>query len=151
MTRARHVTPCHTASRIERIATLISALRIRAMTRSEIGELLNVGPSSVSKYLGDLRGKVAFDYSAGKQVCRVAMSAEESEAYLVKLASIAAARPASGRMTDLEKASNDPSRHFHVLADDEPYAIRLRRVPIVRDWAVAALFGPGPAHLEARA
>lgn len=142
MTRARHITPCNTAGRIENIRTLIATLQMRALTRSEIGDLLKVGPSGVRKYLADLAGKVAFDYDAGRQYCRLVIGAEEATAYLAQLAIGAAARPASGRLTDFDKAVRDPARHFHILADDEHYAIRLRRAPVVRDPLVAAFFGP---------
>ena len=150
MTRARHVTPCHTAGRIERTRTLISALQLRGrMTRDEIGDVIQLGPSGVRKYLADLGDKVALEYDAGQQYCRLTLGAQEAAAYVTQLAIEAAGRPRSGRPSDFDKASRDPSRHFHILADDAHYAIRLNRAPIGRDPLVAALFGVG--RIEARA
>jgi hypothetical protein len=37
-------------------------------------------------------------------------------------------------------------RHFHILADDTHYAIRVNRSPVTRDPLVAALFGPAPGQ-----
>jgi hypothetical protein len=36
-------------------------------------------------------------------------------------------------------------RHFHILADDTHYAIRVNRSPVARDPLVAALFGAAPS------
>ena len=38
-------------------------------------------------------------------------------------------------------------RHFHILADDTHYAIRVNRGPVTRDPLVAALFG-APTSLQ---
>lgn len=152
MTRARHVTPSHTAGRIEKICALVVAFQARgAMTRAEIGDVLKMGPSGVRKYLVDLGEKVAFESIGGEQLCRLTLSAEEATAYVAKLAHEAVGRPRPINVSDFEKAKRDPARHFHILDDDEHYAIRLGRTPIVRDPLVAAFFGPNGVGMEARA
>jgi len=152
MTRARHVTPCHTAGRIEKICSLVVAFQARGeMTRAEIGDVLKMGPSGVRKYLVDLGEKVTFGSIGGTQFCRLTLSAEEATAFVAKLTSEAAGRPRPPRASDFDKAKRDPARHFHILDDDEHYAIRLRRTPVARDPFVAALFGPGPASMGAHA
>jgi len=152
MTRARHVTPCHTAGRIERICALVIAFQSRgAMTRAEIGDVLKMGPSGVRKYLVDLGEKVAFGTVGGAQTCRLTLSAEEAAAYVAQLAREAAGRPRPINVSDFEKAKRDPARHFHILEDDEHYAIRLGRTPIERDPLVAALFGATATTVQSAA
>jgi hypothetical protein len=151
MTRARHVTPCHTAGRIERICSLVLAFQARgAMTRAEIGDVLKMGPSGVRKYLVDLGEKVSFGYVGGTQLCRLTLSTEEAPAYVAQLTREAAARPRTVNASDFDKAMRDPARHFHILADDEHYAIRLRRTPVMRDPLIAAFFGPHGMSVEVR-
>lgn len=151
MTRARHVTPCHTAGRIERICNLVRAFQARgAMTRAEIGDALKIGPSGVRKYLTDLGEKVAFSYVGGEQLCRLTLNAEEATAFVAKLRIDAVGRPRATGQSNFEKAVRDPSRRFHILADDEHYPIRIRRDQVVRDPLVAAFFGPHDAAMEAR-
>jgi hypothetical protein len=152
MTRARHVTPCHTACRIEKICSLVLAFQARgAMTRAEIGDVLKMGPSGVRKYLVDLGEKVAFGSIGGEQLCRLTLGAEEARAFVAQLAREAAGRPRPINVSDFEKAKRDPNRHFHILDDDEHYAIRLGRAPIVRDPLVAAFFGPHGAGMGVHA
>jgi hypothetical protein len=151
MTRARHVTPGQTAARIERLRMLITTLQVRQLLRDELGDILKVGPSGVRKYLKDLRGKVELTIDAGNMVCRLVMSAEESRVYLATLATQIPVRQAAAPRSAFRHAAQDPARHFHILADDTHYAIRVSRAPIVRDPWVAALFGAGPARMEVRA
>jgi hypothetical protein len=152
MTRARHVTPCHTAGRIEKICSLVLAFQARgAMTRAEIGDVLQLGPSGVRKYLVDLGEKVAFGSIGGEQLCRLTLGAEEAKAFVAQLTTEAIGRPRASRASDFEIAKRDPGRHFHILDDDEHYPIRMRRDQVVRDPFVAALFGPAPASMGAHA
>ena len=148
MTRARHVTPRQTAARIERIRILINALLAGDMTRDEIGEVLQVGPSGVRKYLADLGEKVEIarhiDGTAtfvGFPVFCLAITPEAARAYLASLVTVAPARAAAAPISALSVAARDPSRHFHILADDAHYAVRVSRTPAMRDPLVAALFG----------
>lgn len=152
MTRARHVTPCHTAGRIERICNLVRAFQARgAMTRAEIGDVLKIGPSGVRKYLTDLGENVAFGYIGGQQLCRLTLGADEAAAFIVQLTTEAAGRPRPVRPSDFDIAKRDPARRFHILADDEHYPIRIRRDQVVRDPLVAAFFGPHGAAVGAHA
>lgn len=149
MTRAHHVTHSYTAARAENIRKLITALMVGQLARDEIGALLQVGPSGVRKYLADLKGKVDNLYVEGEQVCRLAIGADEARAYLGSLDVQVPARPVSVANPEISKPG--PGRHFHILADDTHYAIRVSRAPVSRDWSVTALFGAGPARAEVRA
>ncbi|MEH6434321.1 ArsR family transcriptional regulator [Massilia sp. DD77] len=149
MIRARHVTHGQTAARVERLRLLITTLQVRQLMRDEIGEILQVGPSGVRKYLKDLGSMIAIArYVDGTPTYRgdpvycLAMTSEQIHAYLANLDAAPAARPGSQSMSALSRAALDPSRHFHIMKDDTHYAIRLSRAPIVRDPLVAALFGP---------
>jgi hypothetical protein len=46
-----------------------------------------------------------------------------------------------------EQSMAGTGRHFHILADDTHYAIRVNRSPVTRDPLVAALFGPPPSQV----
>jgi len=151
MTRARHIIPSRSIERIERLRILVNALYAGPLTREEMGDLLKIGPSGVRKYLVELRGKVAEKGAAGEQRCSLTLTAAEAADYLASLAAQAATRPPVRRLSDFDKAARDPARHFHILADDAHYAIRLRRAPIVRDPLVEAFFGPRSAAMGAHA
>jgi predicted transcriptional regulator len=156
MTRAHHVTHGRTAERIERIRRLITELQDRDMRREDIADLLEMGPSGVRKYIADLRESGVMEIARyadgtatflGYAEYRLALGADETREYLANLA----AAPTSGRkekVPEFTLAARDPSRRFHILADDTHYAIRVSRAPIVRDPLVAALFGTG--RMEAR-
>jgi hypothetical protein len=150
MTRACHVTPRQTTQRVDRLRNLVNALLAGDMTRDEIGEVLQVGPSGVRKYLVDLGSKVTIarriDVTptfVGFAVYRLTISAEEAQDYLASLVGAATPRAVASPMSAERIAARDPSRHFHILADDTPYAVRVRRAPVARDVLVAAFFGAG--------
>ena len=152
MTRARHVTPGRTAERMEKIRKLITALQEEGyLMRDEIGPMLGLGPSGVRKYLADLRDQVEVSEDRGHITVRLTMSSSQTEAFLKRLAATAPARPTGVAKTPERITAAEPGRHFHILADDTHHAIRIHRGPVVRDWAVAALFGAGPARMEVRA
>ncbi|QJD98623.1 ArsR family transcriptional regulator [Massilia forsythiae] len=159
MTRAAHVTHGNTAARLEKIRKLVTALQAGEMMREDIASLLKVGPSGVRGYINDLRGAGVMGiaryvdgtaYALGRAVYCILMDAEQAAAYLAGLAALPVARAGGGR-SGLEVAARDPSRHFHILRDDEPYSVRVSRKPTARDPLVAALFGAGPAAMGARA
>jgi hypothetical protein len=147
MTRAHHVTNSYTAERQEKIRKLVVALQLRSMSRDEIGALLELGPSGVRKYLADLGALIAQSAEGGGIRIRLSASQVEVLAYLSALA--VQASPRRARKSDMSIATLDPSRRFHIMADDEHFAIRLNRSPVARDPMVAALFGAG--LMEARA
>jgi hypothetical protein len=150
MTTTTHNTHARTAERVKKIRTLISALQAGQLSRDEIGDLLEMGPSGVRKYLGDLAHRVEQVIAGGESFIRLAMRADEVEGYLAEIAAQASARPATASCTPQAIAARDSRRHFHILADDTHYAVRVNRAAPARDWAVAALFGAGPAAMEVR-
>lgn len=150
MTRARYVTHSQTVARLAKLRTLITTLQERQLRRDEIGNILQVGPSGVRKYLADLRDLVATVFDAGVAVCRLVAAAEKVQAFLAGLGAMAPGRPAAAPPPSPDRiAARDPGRHFHILADDEHYSIRVSQAAPARDWAVAALFGAGPAGMGA--
>ena len=156
MTRARHIIPRQTAQRVERLRNLINALIAGDLVRDEIGDILQVGPSGVRKYLADLGDKVEIsgyiDGTAtfiGFPLYRLAISADEARAYLATLEASALPRAVAQPVSARSIAARDPSRHFHILEDDTPFSIRISRSPVMRDVLVAALFGAGRHEVHA--
>jgi len=146
----------HTAMRTERLLALIAAFQTRHLMREDIGEILKVGPSGVRKYIKDLGAAIEIERYVdgtakfiGFPVFRLAMTAEEAQAYVAGLSAAPTALPVRASASALSMAAKDPSRHFHILADDTHYAVRLSRTPAMRDPLVAAFFGAG--RMEARA
>lgn len=155
MIRARHVTPGQTAARADRLRALVIALQERQLMRDEIGELLQVGPSGVRKYVKDLGDKIEIarhvdgnEKFIGFPVYRLAMTPDQTQSYLATLAAAPAARQVKPANTALRLAARDPSRHFHLMLDDVYFAPRLHRKPVARDPLVAAFFGS--SRMEAR-
>lgn len=140
--RARHVVHSATAARIGRLRSLVLALQMGPLTRDDIGAILQLGPSGVRKYLAELQGKVVVADEGGMQVCRLALRADEVQAYLVDLAAGSLARPSVP--TTRERAGREPSRRVHVLRGNERVAMRAGLDPVDRDPLVAALFGARP-------
>lgn len=147
----------HTAMRTERLLALIAAFQTRHLMREDIGEILKVGPSGVRKYIKDLGAAIEIERYVdgtakfiGFPVFRLAMTAEEAKAYVAGLASDQTVLPGRPSASALNIAAKDPSRHFHILADDTHYAVRLSRTPAMRDPLVAAFFGTR-APMEVRA
>lgn len=156
MTRAPNAIHSKTVARIEGLRRLIVALQAREMMREDIGELLQVGVSGVRKYVSDLGAVIEVarfvdgnNRFPGYPVYRLAVSAEEAQAHLASLAAEPRARKPKPSMSALSVATRDPSRHFHILADDTNYAIRVSRAPVARDPLVAALFGPRAVEMRA--
>ena len=148
MTRAHHVTHSSTAVRIDRLRTLITALQIKSLTRGEMAGVLQMGPSGVRKYLGDLAGKYEWAPGDGKEVCRLTINEAEARVFLASLAATATARPARPAKTALSIAAQDPARHFHIMQDDETFTIKpLRGIPA--QWSVLETFF-GRTQLETR-
>lgn len=154
MIRARHVTHGQTAARVERLRRLIVTLQVRQLMRDEIGQILQVGPSGVRKYVKDLGDKIAIaryvDGTAtyrGDPVYCLTMTQGQTQAYLASLAAAPTARPAAASKSAFSLASQDPSRHIHIMEDDAHFAVRLNRSPATRDPLVAAFFGARGAEV----
>lgn len=155
MTRSHSTTNSHTAARLASLRNLVNALTVREMTRAEIAKLLGIGESAARTYIADLREhltilhcEAAITWPLMPGVYRLTASPDAIAAYLNGM-DAATARPA--RSSSMEIAARDPRRHFHILGDDEHYAVRVSRAAPARDPMVAALFGAGPARMEARA
>ena len=147
----------HTALRTERLLALVAAFQTRHLMREDIGEILKVGPSGVRKYIKDLGAAIEIecyvdgtDKFIGFPVYSLAISAEEAQAYVASLSAAPTALPVRASASALSMAAKDPSRHFHILADDTHYAVRVSRTPAMRDPLVAAFFGQRSA-IEVRA
>ncbi len=158
MTRLRHVTPRQTALRLERICNLVTTLLERDLARDEVASLLKVTPSGARKYVGDLRAAGVIELARyvrgtatalGEPVYTLTMTAEKAQEYLASLATNLPTRAARPSKSAFSVASSDPSRRFHIMADDAPFSIRISRVPPMRDPLVAAFFGAGRHEVRA--
>lgn len=152
MTRARHVTPRQTAQRIERIRNVVTALLAGDLVREELTNVLQVSPSGARKFITELReaGVISFaryvDGTAtapGAPVFTLALTAEQARAYLAGLEANPPTRSIKPSKSAFSVASRDPSRRFHIMADDAPFSIRVNLTPPMRDPLVAAFFGAG--------
>jgi len=155
MTHSHSAFNGRTTARLASLRKLVEALAVREMTRSEIAKLLGIGESAARTYIADLRehltilhceALITWPLSPG--VYRLTASPEAITAYLESM-DAATARPA--RASSMEIAARDPRRHFHILGDDEHYAVRVSRAAPARDPMVAALFGPAPVAMGAHA
>lgn len=149
MTRARYVTPSRTAERIERVRTLINALKAGAMTRDEIGGMLAIGPSGVRKYMVDLNGIVESARIAGQSICRLTSDTAKVANHLASLDSLAPARPVKTRQCAVTIASQDPARHIHIMSDDVQFPVRLQRDLPKHEPVMAHFFNLAPAGVWA--
>jgi len=129
MNRSRYVTPSRTVERIERVRTLIAALKVGELSRDEIGGLLAIGPSGVRKYMVDLGGIVESVWVAGHLVCRLTSDTAKVASYLATLDSLAPSRPIKPQVCAITIASQDPARHFHIMEDDVEFKVRIPRIP----------------------
>jgi len=141
MTRASYVLPGQTAARIANIRRLVAALAVNSMTRAEIGNLLQMGPSGVRKYIADLGARVSIVRAEGGPVYFLAMTPEQMQSYLAQLAAAPVSRPVGIPRRARGSASIGADRHIHVMQDDEHFSVRLHTAPPARDPLVAALFG----------
>jgi hypothetical protein len=130
MTRIRHVASSQTVQRIAKLHRLITALLSGPQDRDALGDLLKVGPSGVRKYLADLRGKVELIIIDGRPHYRLAISAEATRDFLERLAAQMPVRAVKEPKSPMQVRMAGVGRHFHILADDTHYAIRVNnRIP----------------------
>ncbi|TQK10215.1 ArsR family transcriptional regulator [Herbaspirillum sp. SJZ107] len=156
MTRSHFTPNSHTVARLASLRKLVNALTVREMTRAEIAKLLGIGESAARTYIADLREhltilhcEAAVTWPLKPGVYRLTADPEAIAACLKSLGGVTAVRPV--RASSMEIAARDPRRHFHILGDDEHYAVRVSRAAPARDPMVAALFGAGPASVGAHA
>lgn len=160
MTRTRHVTHSRTTARLEKIRKLIAALQLGQLMREDIANLLQLSPSGVRKYIADLREAGVMEIARfvdgtatflGYPEYRLTPDFSRVQDYLAALdAAPVCAR--KEKTSELVQAQRNPSRHFHILADDEHYAIRVSRAPAAPDpMALPPAFFARTAGREARA
>jgi hypothetical protein len=156
MTRAHHVTHSYTAIRIERIRSLIAAFRLREMMREDIADLLSVSPSGARKYVADLRDLGVIEIaryvdgtatSMGSPVFRLALDAAAVDECLDSLPVRSYARKAPTSESLGERAG--PGRRFHIMADDDHYAIRVINTLPVHEPMMAHFFTRELAEVRA--
>jgi len=141
MTRASYVTPGQTAARLDNLRRLVGALLVGPLSRAAIGNLLEMGPSGVRKYLADLGARVTSARGDEGLMCYLTITPEQAHAYLAQLAAAPVSRPTGVPKRPRDVATNGAGRHIHVMHDDSHFAVRLHSAPAARDPLVAAFFG----------
>jgi hypothetical protein len=145
-----------TQRRIENMQKLINELMQHEMLADEIAWFLKFSPSGARKYIRDLREAGVIELARyiegtatylGKAVYQICPDKERVQAFLAAInqPKREGAPPRKERPGLREQAMAGTGRHFHILADDTHYAIRVNRSPVARDPLVTALFGPAPA------
>jgi hypothetical protein len=138
-----------TLRRIENMQKLIAELTQHEMLADEIAWFLKFSPSGARKYIRDLREAGVIELSRyvegtatylGKAVYQLTPDPERIAAFLAAIAQPKreGAPPRKERPGLREQAMAGSGRHFHILADDTHYAIRVNRGPVMRDPLVAA-------------
>lgn len=119
---------------------LVVALRRRNLVHSELAKLLGVSVPVLCERIATMGDLVdsRYDKKAGEIRCRLTKDAERVEAYLTSVGH----KPVASR-SRFAAARLDPTRHIHILEDDESYSPRLHRAAPARDPLVSALFGSG--------
>ena len=150
-----------TRARIDNTKRLVAALAEGEMPRPDIGELLGLSLSGIRKYVTDLiEHDVAYVVSRigerpgcmGVPVYALNPDQGKVESFLAALAVGQLNQPSGGRPTLLSTALADPSRHFHVLKDDDVISPRVSRTRIpAHEPLHAAFFGLAGAQGEVHA
>jgi DNA-binding transcriptional ArsR family regulator len=146
--RIRHTVA--TQRRLDNLRLLVEALGQREMLADEICDLLKFSPSGARKYIRDLREDGVIELARyvdgtatyiGLAVYTLTPDQERVRAFLAGLDQPRAPAPPNAKHRDRFAAAG-AGRHFHIIADDTHYAVRVSRVQVFRDPLVAALFGP---------
>jgi hypothetical protein len=137
-----------TLLRAEMIRTIIARLRESDLSFVEIQALLKFSPSGARSYMKDLRkcGVVYIPYrigatsrSIGVAVYALVEDDELVEAFLAMIDNPANVGTPKGAP---KSRHTDPSRHFHIMADDANPALRIKRARIpAPDPVLAAFYG----------
>lgn len=144
-----------TQRRIENMQKLIGELSTHEMLADEIAWFLKFSPSGARKYIRDLREAGVIELARyiegtatylGKAVYQISPDPDRVKAFLAAIVQPKreGAAPRKERPGLREQSMAGNGRHFHILADDTHYAIRVNRNPVARDPLVAALFGAAP-------
>jgi hypothetical protein len=134
-----------TLRRIENMQKLIAELQQHEMLADEIAWFLKFSPSG-ARYI---EGTATY---LGKAVYQLTPDPERVKTFLAAIVQPKreGAPPRKERPSLREQAMAGAGRHFHILADDTHYAIRVNRGPVTRDPLVAALFGNAPSMQKAQ-
>lgn len=146
-----------TLRRIENMQRLIGELSVHEMLADEIAWFLKFSPSGARKYIRDLRDAGVIELARyiegtatylGKAVYQLSPDPERVRTFLAAIVQpkrdgVVARKD---RMGQRDQSLSGSGRHFHILADDTHYAIRVNRGPVTRDPLVAALFGSAPSQ-----
>lgn len=149
MIRVRHVTPSRTVERIERVRTLIAALKVSELSRDEIAGLLGLSQAGVRKYMTDLTGIVESYGEVGQLICRLTSDIVKVANYLASLDALSPARPIKPRACAITIAAQDPARHFHIMGDDVDFPVRLQRRLPEHEPVMAHFFNLVPTQVWA--
>jgi len=138
-----------TRDRIAAMRRLVEKLAIGEMPGDEISRSLKLSPSCCRKYLVDLIDGGIVDLARreprsklgrlGQPVYKLVASQQKIERFFEDALVV---KPDSEPKVDLRTMLAGAGRHFHILADDTQYAIRVSCAPAMRDPLVAAFFGP---------
>jgi DNA-binding Lrp family transcriptional regulator len=150
-----------TLRRIENMQKLVAELQQHEMLADEIAWFLKFSPSGARKYIRDLRDAGVIELARyiegtatylGKAVYQLTPDPERVKTFLAAIVQPKreGAPPRKERPSLREQAMAGAGRHFHILADDTHYAIRVNRAPVTRDPLVAALFGNAPSMQKAQ-
>jgi hypothetical protein len=146
-----------TLRRIENMQKLIGEISLHEMLADEIAWFLKFSPSGARKYIRDLRDAGVIELARyiegtstylGKAVYQITPDPERVRAFLAAIVQPKrdGVAPRKDRPGLREQSMSGSGRHFHILADDTHYAIRVNRGPVMRDPLVAALFGSAPSQ-----
>ncbi|MES2296012.1 MAG: winged helix-turn-helix domain-containing protein [Pseudomonadota bacterium] len=144
-----------TQRRIENMQKLVGELAQHEMLADEIAWFLKFSPSGARKYIRDLRDAGVIELARyiegtatylGKAVYQISPDPERVKAFLSAIVQPKreGVPPRKERPGLRDQNLAGTGRHFHILADDTHYAIRMNRAPVARDPLVAALFGAAP-------
>jgi DNA-binding Lrp family transcriptional regulator len=150
-----------TLRRIENMQKLVAELQQHEMLADEIAWFLKFSPSGARKYIRDLRDAGVIELARyiegtatylGKAVYQLTPDPERVKTFLAAIVQPKrdGVPPRKERPSLREQAMAGAGRHFHILADDTHYAIRVNRGPVTRDPLVAALFGNAPSMQKAQ-
>lgn len=142
----------YTAQKLKSMTELVKELSKHEMGGDDIQALLKFSASGTRKYVRELRNAGVIELARyvdgtatylGKPVYQLTADPELVSGFLAAIIEPKTPVDTAKRYeAQLDKTiAQDPSRRFHIMSDDTPYAIRVSRAPVARDPLVAALFG----------
>lgn len=142
-----------TQRRAENMRKLIERFEGASMTCGDVADFFGFSASGARKYLLDLRITGVIELShregitdtfIGTPVWKLADDLEAREKFLLGLGAFRS--DTVKNIAPRIKAKDDPTRHIHILADDQHYSVKASRAPVVRDPLIAAFFGPAKTN-----